>query len=77
MSTTKINNDEVMGKIANLKNDINMEMLNIGDSQNNVFKHLKKKSLESKLSIALLYRLWNFQIPSYFVKFKNPSVDKI
>lgn len=50
MSTTKINNYQVMEKIASLKNDINKEMLNIGDSQNNVFKHLKRKSLESKLS---------------------------
>lgn len=44
----KINNEKIINIINVLKNDIDLEISNIGNAQQSVFEHLKKKSLESK-----------------------------
>lgn len=44
----QINNEKIINKINLLKNDIDLEISNIGNAQQSVFEHLKKRSLESK-----------------------------
>lgn len=50
MSINKIDIQKQIDNISRLKIEINEKILDIGDSQTNVFKHLKRKSLESILS---------------------------
>jgi len=44
----RITNEEIINKINLLKHDIDLEISHIGNAQQSVFEHLKKKSLESK-----------------------------
>jgi len=45
----KVNKDTTLNQISDLKNLIETEIENIDNSENNVYEHLRKKSLESKL----------------------------
>jgi hypothetical protein len=46
--TSQINNENVINKISYLKEEIDSEINKIGNAQQSVFEHLKKRSLESK-----------------------------
>lgn len=63
-----VNKDTTFSRIKSLKSLIEIEIENINNSENNVYEHLRKKSLESKLK-RLIEIEAIFQIEKYNVVF--------